>query len=411
MKKRIAITGAGIVCALGVGKEACWEAALAGKPGMSELKLFPSGFSKARLVAQVRDDAIAAARRYVPNVRRMSRTDLMGIIAAGEALSEAGLFGSAALSEAGVCMGSSTGGIFESETYFENYKKRGFARTRVALTLSHPVSRPAAAVARAFGLAGPGSTLMNACASGAAAIGFAADLIACGMAPAMVAGGSDGLCRLTHTGFNSLRAVDPEPCRPFDRNRRGLNLGEGAGVLVLEDWECAKRRGARVLGEFLGYAETCDAHHMTAPHPEGVGAEACMRLAITRAGVTPDDVDYVNAHGTGTIHNDAMEAKALKRVFGDAVTRLCVASTKSMTGHTLGAAGGVEAVLTLWTIIRGRIPPAVGLAEPDESVSFDVVGKEAREKKVRVALSNSFGFGGSNAALVLAAADYRGAPS
>jgi 3-oxoacyl-[acyl-carrier-protein] synthase II len=359
------------------------------------------------LAAQVKGDVRKAAGLDSPDLRRLSRTDWMGLTAAGEASAEAGLDTSEENPRIGICLGSSTGGQFEAEDYFLDYQKMGFSRSRVSRLLSFPISTTSDAIARTFRLGGPNASQMSACSSAAAAIGFAADLIQHGLADAMVAGGSDGLCRLTYTGFNSLRAVDRGPCRPFDRERKGLSLGEGAGVLILEDWEAAQKRGAHVLAEFLGYGSSCDAYHMTAPHPEGDGAAACMRMALESAGIRPSDVNYINAHGTGTRNNDAMEALAIRACFGDSLRHIPVSSTKAMVGHTLGAAGGVEAVISLLALLHQHVPPTLGLSEQDESVKLDCAPNSSRPHAMQVVLSNSFGFGGANVTIVLGAPDFR----
>jgi 3-oxoacyl-[acyl-carrier-protein] synthase II len=253
-----------------------------------------------------------------------------------------------------------------------------------------------------MGADGPRLSNMTACASSAASIGFAADLIRSGDATGMIAGGGDALCLLTYSGFNSLRLLDSRPARPFDASRQGLSLGEGAGILVLEPWNEAEARGARPLAEFLDYGASCDAHHMTAPHPEGRGAAAAMREALSQSGRSPADIAHVNAHGTGTPLNDAAEARALRDVFqtggepGPAIT-----SSKSMIGHLLGGAGGVEAVVLVLTLRHQVVPPTLGWTRAEEGVALDVVHGDARPLAMRDALSNSFGFGGTNTSLMM----------
>jgi 3-oxoacyl-[acyl-carrier-protein] synthase II len=240
---------------------------------------------------------------------------------------------------------------------------------------------------------------MTACSSSATAIGYAGDRIRLGHVDVALAGGAEGLCRLTFLGFNALRATSPEPCRPFDRDRKGLNLGEGAAILVLESLEHAQARGARIYALLGGYGITADAHHMTAPHPEGDGAARAMEAALADAGLRPDQVGYVNAHGTATPHNDAAESKAIHRVFGAHAPSLCVSSIKSMVGHTLGAAEAIEAVASCLTIHERFVPPTVNLETPDPSFGLDFVPKEARSIEVQALLSNSFAFGGNNTTL------------
>jgi 3-oxoacyl-[acyl-carrier-protein] synthase II len=256
-------------------------------------------------------------------------------------------------------------------------------------------------VARRLGIVGPRTTIMTACSSSATAIGRAADLVRLGRVAVALAGGAEGLCRLTYAGFNALRAVSPEPCRPFDAERKGLSLGEGAAVLVLEEEMHARARGAEVLGFLAGWGMTADAHHMTAPHPEGDGAARAMLAALADAELAPEAIDYVNAHGTATPHNDAAEVLALRRVFGERAARLPVSSTKSMVGHTLGAAGAVEAVASLCALRGGYVPPTMGLERPDPAFgALDFVPGAAREARVGAVLSSSFAFGGNNTVLV-----------
>jgi 3-oxoacyl-[acyl-carrier-protein] synthase II len=254
-------------------------------------------------------------------------------------------------------------------------------------------------VARHLELCGPRSTIMTACSSSATAVGVAADRVRLGQVDVAIAGGAEGLCRLTYAGFSCLRATSPDVCRPFDADRKGLNLGEGAAVLVLEALDHALARGAEVLALVAGYGITADAYHMTAPHPDGDGAARAMRAALDDAGLSPDDVDYINAHGTATPHNDAAETLAIKSLLGTRAPSVPVSSIKSMVGHTLGAAGAIEAAASVLTIARGLIPPTVNLEHPDPAFGLDFVPGQAREQPVRVVLSNSFAFGGNNTSI------------
>ena len=289
-----------------------------------------------------------------------------------------------------------------SETYLRAHLAGETPDT--ALLVAHQPCSVTDLVARRLGARGPRTTIMTACSSSATAIGYAGDLIRLGRAEVAIAGGAEGICRLTYAGFNALRATSPELCRPFDQNRKGLNLGEGAAVLVLELESRARARGADILGYLAGYGVTADAHHMTAPHPEGDGAARAMRAALDDAKLSPDVVDYVNAHGTGTPHNDAAEVAAIRRVFGDRAHRLPVSSTKSMVGHTLGAAGAVEAVACLLAMRGGYLPPTVNLETPDPAFGSDnipdFIPRVAREARPNVILSSSFAFGGNNTVLV-----------
>ena len=319
----------------------------------------------------------------------MSRSDRLAIIAAHEALTQAGDIPRA---RTVVSTGTSTGGLVEGEEYYFARLVRGRSRARASRVLQQPTSGPSDAVARALSLGGGVLSNATACASGGAAIGMAADLLRARAADAAVAGGSDALCRLTYSGFNVLQAVDPRPCAPFDAQRNGITLGEGAAYLVLERWDDATARGATILAELCGYGATCDAHHPTAPHEDGRGAEAAMRAAMNGG-----SVDYVNAHGTGTLLNDVAESKAIAAAIG---ARIPVSSSKSYFGHTLGAAGGVEAVITVLALQHQLAPPTLRLGNAASDCTLDYVPHTPRPMAMDAAISNTFGFGGSNVSLL-----------
>jgi 3-oxoacyl-[acyl-carrier-protein] synthase II len=398
---RLAVTGVGIVSAFGRDQDEFWRAAQGGRHGFAGLDLFDPVGCASRIAGQ----APAPEPPSLPRARRLSRTDRFCLQAAREALRQAGLEPGAALARFGVSLGCCTAGMLEAEEAFEQACARGWEKAPLAPFLRVPIHAPVDAVAEMGGCGGPRFGNMTACASGALAIALAADRIRCGEAEGMIAGGGDALCRLTYSGFNSLRLLSVEPCHPFDRRRQGLTLGEGAGILVLESWERARRRGLRPLAEFLDYGVSCDAHHMTASHPDGRGALSAMREALLRAGVSPSRVDYINAHGTGTRSNDEAEARAILQLFGDDLHRLRVSSTKSLLGHLLGGAGGVEAVATVLAVRHQAALPTHGVSEPEGEGKIDFVVGSARPMPIRVALSNSFGFGGANACLVFAPAE------
>jgi 3-oxoacyl-[acyl-carrier-protein] synthase II len=337
-------------------------------------------------------------------MRCVSRSDRLAIWAALEALREAGWHDGAHLSDrtAGfaVSLGSTTGGMQEAEDAFlEAARGAGLCAAPSSGFRSSTCCHPARAVAGWGGFAGPCIANTTACSSGAWAVAIAAELIRAGEADAALCGGADALCRLTLSGFGALRLLDPEPCRPFDASRAGLSLGEGAGILLLEDWELARRRGARVLAEYLDYGASCDAVHLTASDPAGTGAAEAVRAALGRSGVEPSQVDYINAHGTGTPLNDASEVAAIRQVFGGEARRIPVSSSKSLFGHALGAAGGMEAVLTVTALETQTLPPTRGWRSGEEGFDLDVVPARARPAPIRVALSNNFGFGGGNVTL------------
>jgi len=399
-RRRVVVTGVGVICSIGGSQDEYWRNALEGRCGIRPVDLFDPAGCLGNLAGEI--DTIPPPPRPADRTnRRASRTDLLCITAAWEALGQAGLAGAADRSGIGVSIGSSTAGMLESEGYCRDGLERGFGLARPSLVLRLPSSTPADAVARAAGAMGPRVSNMTACASSSASIGFAADLIRSGDADVMIAGGGDGLCLMTYAGFNALRLVDPNASRPFDATRQGLSLGEGAGMLVMEDLDHAARRGARPLAEFLEYGSSCDAHHMTAPHAAGRGAAAAMAEALARAGLSPADIGHINAHGTGTPLNDATEARAILAVFGpEGSARIPVTSNKSMIGHLLGGSGGVEAVTLVLSLMHQIVPPTIGWTSSDEGVHLDIVAPGARPVAFEYGFSNSFGFGGTNCALL-----------
>jgi 3-oxoacyl-[acyl-carrier-protein] synthase II len=302
--------------------------------------------------------------------------------------------------ETGVIIGGGAGGLLEAEDFFQDYLKRGARTARFSRLAAVSCASTANLLATAFGLLGPKTTLMTACSSGATAIGLGRDLIRAGQARMMIAGGTEPLCRMTFSAFNALQALDPEICRPFSGDRAGLSLGEGAAILILESLVDAQARGARILGEVLGYGVTCDAHHMTAPDTGASGAIRAMQAALSDAGLAPEAVDYIHAHGTATPLNDLMETRAIKAVFGERAKTLPVSSTKAMTGHTLGAAGALGAVVALLAINEGFIPPTIHCRMPDPECDLDYVTEGARRAEPGVVLCNAFAFGGNNTTVI-----------
>jgi len=336
------------------------------------------------------------------SLKRMSRADCMAMAATVEALTDAGLFAAPdpLRGEMGVVIGGGAGGMLECEEVYRDYllgAGRGLAYSRFA---SFCCASSADRIASQMGLMGPKTTFMTACSSGATAIGYARDLVRTNRTPVVICGGTEPLCRLTYAAFNALQAVDPEHCRPFDKNRQGLSLGEGSGIMILEALSHARQRGARIYGEILGYGVSCDANHMTAPDPEGAGAALAMRRALDDAGVPAEAVDYINAHGTATPANDLMETKGIKTVFGRRAYHIPVSSTKSMIGHTLGAAGAIEGVAAVLAIHHRFIPPTIHHQTPDPQCDLDFVTEGARASDINIVLSNSFAFGGNNTAVV-----------
>ncbi len=397
--RRVVITGLGAVTAIGGTLSETWQSLLEGVCGIRPFSLFDSASYRTQTAAQV--EVIPDAMLSAVERRRMSRADRMGVAAAHEAIAASGLdLSREDPSRAGVILGGGTSGLIDSEAFFELYL-RG-KKARPSKVLNHLPDSITDRVAQRFGLEGIKSTITTACSSSANAMGYAFDAIAAGLADIVVTGGSDVLARLTYGGFNSLRSVDPQPCRPFDRERRGLSIGEAAGMLVFEEESRARRRGAPVVAEFRGYGVTSDAYHMTAPDPTGVAGGRTIRAALENAGVDPGDVDYVNAHGTATTQNDSAETAAIKAALGDRARAIPVSSIKSMIGHCLCASGAIEAVATALTVRDGKVPPTIHYTHPDPACDLDYVPNAARDVDVEIALSNSFAFGGNSSVVVLA---------
>jgi len=388
---RIAITGAGILCSIGRNKDEVWNAIVESRAGIRKLTRFPGETFPTDLAGEVDEPALSVPRR---DAKRLSRSDRLAIVAAGEAIAQAN---GVPLDRAIVSTGTSTGGLLEGEDFYFTRLLRGRRRAPASRVLQQPTSGPSDAVARAFNLGGGVVSNATACASAGAAIGMAADYLRARHVDAAVAGGTDALCRLTYSGFNVLQAVDSNPCSPFAAERKGITLGEGAAYLVLERWDDAVARGAKILAELCGYGATCDAHHPTAPHEEGRGAEAAMRGALCDGRTSAESIDYINAHGTGTLLNDSSETRAIMAAVG---TEVPVSSSKSYFGHTLGASGAVEAVITVLALTHQIAPPTLRLESPAADCPLDYIPHTPRPMRMQHALSNTFGFGGSNVSLL-----------
>lgn len=400
-EQRIAVTGLGIICAIGRNKEEVWQSIVDARDGIGDLSKFPGESFPTKIAAEVRHDIEQMSGLTGREIRRMSRSDIFAVAAAREALEQAGGVGSLPRETTLVSTGTSTGGLLEGESFYLRRRDRGRLKTAVSKVLQQPTSGPSDAIAKAFSFGGGVLSNATACASAGAAIGIAADAIRNGRADAAIAGGTDALCRLTYSGFNVLQAVDANPCSPFDSSRQGITLGEGAGYIVLERWEDAVARGATILAELAGYGASCDAHHPTAPAEDGRGAAAAMSYAMREGGVTADAIDYVNAHGTGTLLNDSAESKAIVSLLGLGTP---VSSSKSFFGHTLGAAGGVEAVVSVLALIHQIAPPTLRHKNGGDDCALDYIAGSARALPMSAVLSNTFGFGGSNVSLLFKAA-------
>ncbi|AKT43193.1 beta-ketoacyl-[acyl-carrier-protein] synthase family protein [Chondromyces crocatus] len=393
---RIWVTGIGVVSPLARGAAATMDRLIAGDRAFAPLSCFDIPEARTRIAAEVAD---LRAEEVAPpgEAEGWSRTDAMAVIAAREALLHAGVEpGSSAID---LAVGGTTAGMFETEELLAWLSRDPAAITPLKRMLSHPLSSTADHLRASLGAFRRVRSICSACSSGANAILLGAAWIRAGLSDRVLAGGADGLCRLTYTGFGALNALDAAPCRPFDRRRAGLNLGEGAGFVVLESEAAARARGAQPIAELRGWAVGAEANHITNPERQGTTAARVMQDALRRAGLTPSDIDYVNAHGTATPLNDAMETAALRRCLGPEVERVPVSSCKGQIGHTLGAAGAIEAAIAVMSVARGILPPTVGLEEVDPECRLAHV-LSAREAKVHAAMSNSFGFGGTDSVLI-----------
>ncbi|MGD0677481.1 MAG: beta-ketoacyl-[acyl-carrier-protein] synthase family protein [Polyangiaceae bacterium] len=394
MNRALWVTGVGLVTPLGRGVEATWTRLARGDRAIGPVKLFDASNQRAGIAAEV--DAVVVPSEPPGG---WSRTSAMALAAAREAIDGAKL--DPKHGRVGLVVGGTTGGMFETEPLLARLNAEADRPGRHVEWLCHPLSATADRLEEALGPFARVRSVSSACASGAHAIIIAAAWLLSGEIDAVVAGGSDGLSRLTLTGFNSLSAIDPEPCRPFDLRRRGTNLGEGAGFLVLERAARAVERRARPVAKLAGWACGSEAYHITHPAPDGAVVGAMVQAALSRAGLGPGDVDYVNAHGTGTVANDAMEAAALRLALGGHVGRVPVSSCKAQIGHTLGAAGAIEAAVTALVVERGVLVATAGLEQPDPALGLLHVPREGRRpSRVRAAISNAFGFGGMGAVLV-----------
>jgi len=394
------VTGLGIVTAIGLDVPSFWHNLLQGICGIGEITLFDASRYRSRKAAEVKGLDL---RRYFSRreLRRLSRCDQMGLIAAAEAVVDSGLdLPGSKRERIGIFMGGGAGGIFSAERYRREMIQQGWRRSKPSLLLPFATCALTDALAAKYDIRGPRATIATACSSSATAIGYALSSIRAGEVDLALVGGSESLSEVTFGGFNALRSVDEDYCRPFDLNRKGLSLGEGAAILIIEKAEQARQRGAKVYAEILGYGLTADGYHMTAPDPDGHGAFRAMEAALKDGGIDPQEVEAINAHGTATPANDLAETKAIKKLFGEQAKEIPVSAIKSMVGHCLGAAGAVEAVATILSVRDDKVPPTIHYQIPDPECDLDYVPNQARNLPVRVALSNSFAFGGNNTALV-----------
>ena len=406
-KRRVVVTGMGAISPVGTGLEATWQSMLAGVSGIGTITRFDASELPCRIAGEV-GDFDPSAYQPAKEAKKMDRFMQLGIAAGVDAINDAGL----EVSEANACMigvyiGSGIGGINTIESTTLLYKEKGPRRISpfyIPMTITNMISGNLSIM---YGLKGPNLTMVTACSTGTHAIGEAGRLIEYGDADVMIAGGAEAPISPTAlAGFSSARALSRQnenpagASRPWDIGRDGFVMGEGAGVMVLEELEHARNRGARIYAELSGFGMSGDAYHMTSPSPAGEGASRCMNNALRNAGMNPDQVNYINAHGTSTPQGDIAETMAVKLTFGDHAGKLAVSSNKSMIGHLLGAAGGVEAVMTAMSIHHQVIPPTINLDQQDPQCDLDFVPGQARNASIGVAISNSFGFGGTNGTLV-----------
>ena len=404
--RKVVVTGLGMISPLGIGVEKSWQALIAGKSGAGQITKFDTKGFDTTIAAEVKD--------FVPEnfidkkeIRRMDIFIQYALAAAVQAMEDSQLkITPANADRVGVVVGAGLGGLTTIEAFHKILLERGPGRISPFFIPMLIVNEAPGHISMRFGAKGPNTSVVTACATGNHNIGDAWRLIQRGEADAIIAGGVEAtITPLAVSGFNAMKALstrnqEPEKAsRPFDKNRDGFVMGEGAGIVILEELTHALDRGAKIYAEIVGYGLTGDAYHITAPAPDGEGAARCMQMTLASGRIAPEQVDYINAHGTSTYYNDLYETVAIKTVFKEHAHKLAISSTKSMTGHLLGGAGGVEAIFTVLTLYRGIIPPTINYETPDPDCDLDYVPNVARKADVRVALTNSFGFGGTNAVL------------
>lgn len=401
-RPQVVVTGLGAITPIGAGRAAVWQGLLDGRCGFGPVTSFDTSRHAVHVGAEVRNfEAATAAASAAESLGSGGRASRFAIAAARQAWADAGLD---ALEpdplRVGVAMGTTSGEPLEVEAFNDRHLAGQVAQVGPEFLRRYPCHTIATEVAADFGFGGPATMLPTACAAGNYAIAHALDTLRAGRAEVMLAGGADAFSRITYAGFARLGAIAPEICQPFDRNRKGMIPGEGAAVLVLERLDHARRRGATIYAEVAGYGLSCDAHHMTAAHPEGDGAARAMAAALRDSRLAAEDVSYISAHGTGTPTNDRLETIAVRRLFGAAARSLPVSSVKSMLGHTMGAASAIEGMVCALAVYEDRIPPTMNFEEPDPDCDLDCVPNQARELPVRAAMNNAYAFGGNNASVI-----------
>jgi len=396
-KKRVVITGLGVVSSIGIGKDDFWANLIRGKSGISEVESFDTSNQFTHFGGEIKNfkpgDFLEKKK-----VKLMARASHLAVAAAKLAIKDSGLdLKKLSSIRSSICAGTTGGESQEIEAMDVIWSKIGHDKVRKWSIVQYPVNNISSNVGMELKAKGPNRIFTTACAAGNYAIGYGFDLLQLDKADLIIAGGSDAFSYLSFTGFNQVGAVAPEKCQPFDKNRKGMMVGEGAGMVVLETLDSALKRNAPIYAQILGYGLSCDAYHMTNPHPDGV--TACMVKALKEANIKEEEVDYISAHGTGTKHNDKAESAAIKNVFGS--RKIPVTAVKSMLGHTMGAASAIETIACCLSLKEGILPPTINYETPDPECDIDCVPNVARKQKINVALKNAFAFGGNNSCLVL----------
>jgi 3-oxoacyl-[acyl-carrier-protein] synthase II len=408
VERKVVVTGMGMVTCLGADVKSNWDAVIAGRSGIAPISSFDTEGYATRIAGEVRGNFDPTGYIPVKELRRMDRYQQFAVVAGAQAMDDAGFTCPPANPfRCSVVVGSGMGGLATIENGTDILREKGPKRIPPLMLIMTVINLAPGMLSIRFGFKGPNFGVVNACTSGASAIGEAYRLVQSGRADLALAGGAEAvITKLSIAAFNSLRALttrneEPEKAsRPFDRDRDGFVISEGAGMLVLEELEHARARGATIRGEIVGYGATDDAYHFVMPDPEGEGAYKAMQLALEEAGISPEQIGYINAHGTSTELNDKMETLAIKKLLGSKANGVAISSTKSMTGHLIGAAGAVEAIYTLMALNTGIIPPTINLDNPDPECDLDYTAHKAASREMEYALSNSFAFGGQNAGLL-----------
>ncbi len=401
MNKRVVITGVGMITPIGAGRDTFWKALIAGTSGVENVTCIDTSEYKVHKGCEVKNFSYSD---YVKNgvIKKIGKGSQFAIAATQLALTDARIdLSKFNMERIGVSVGTTAGEIqiLEKVNYVRH--KEGEDKVDPALFLLHPCNNIPANIAIEFGFKGPNTIIPTACAAGNYAIGYAYDLINFGRVDMMIAGGSDPFSKVAYTGFARLGAIAPDICQPFDKKRKGMMVGEGAGMLLLESLEHAMKRGAHIYAEITGYGLSCDAYHITIPHPDGEGVVSAMKKALKNANIKPEDVQYISAHGTGTPANDKAETISIKKVFGEKPTHLAISSIKSMMGHTMGAASAIEAITCALVVQNDIIPPTINYETPDPECDLDYVPNVMRKQRVNIALNNAHAFGGNNSCLVV----------